>query len=156
MNNSMYEGLIVAAYITVFIAATTLTIFLFTSIQEYADKAYEYSNRISSGSLMEITIPTEEQDAIILRGDELISYYFNYIVYDAYTSNYKSDVRTEMKNSNNFNVVVDGISINNIGKSNLSYASFLDYINLNKKYSLKFTEYTDDKKTIEIKEAEVT
>lgn len=83
MEDSALEALYTGAYIFVFIVALTITLYLFGSITNFADLAYEYNNDVQSGATI-IETPVEQD--ILLNIDEVISYYYNYIARDLYGS----------------------------------------------------------------------
>ena len=59
MEDSAFEALYTGAYIFVFIVALTITIYLFSSITNFADLAYEYNNDVQSGATI-VDTPVEQ------------------------------------------------------------------------------------------------
>lgn len=81
MEDSALEALYTGAYIFVFIVALTITLYLFSSITNFADLAYEYNNEVQGGATI-VETPVEQD--ILLNINEVISYYYNYVVRDLY------------------------------------------------------------------------
>lgn len=143
MNDSAFEGLIVGVYVLIFLGALTSTVFLFNSIYNYSEEAYKYSKSISDKSLITGTLTEEDyindipkEQEIILKGDELISYYFNYIAFDSYQN---QDIRDELRSGSKYKVEIGNNNV--IGNNtNLTYKELLQRIDLNKEYVLKYAE----------------
>ncbi|MEG2348786.1 MAG: hypothetical protein RSB67_03980 [Clostridia bacterium] len=81
MENSAIQAIFTGVYVLIFVAALTVTMFLFHSITDYADKAYEFGTKKAEGSVT-ISAPTNRYR--ILNSSEVISYYFNYVKRDLY------------------------------------------------------------------------
>ena len=76
MGENAQEGIFIGVYIFVFIVALSATIIMFTMINDYADLSYEYGKQVGEGALIE-NVP--ETTYRIVTGDQLISYYYDYI-----------------------------------------------------------------------------
>lgn len=77
MGENAQEGIFIGTYLFVFIIALSATIIMFSMINNYADLAYKYGKDVvGDGTLIE-NVPTTSYR--IVTGDQLISYYYNYI-----------------------------------------------------------------------------
>lgn len=81
MEDSAYNSLMIGVYVLVFIAASTITIFLFTSTVKFADNAYEYGRKTTGDSIVETSGAPKYRT---VTGAELLTYYYNYISQDKY------------------------------------------------------------------------
>ena len=81
MEESAYNSLMLGVYIFIFVTAISLTVFLFSSTVEYADKAYEYGKLTAADSIVETTSAPKYN---VVTGAELLSYYYNYKDPDKY------------------------------------------------------------------------
>ena len=82
MSDSVYQAFFTAVFIVIFIAATTITVTLFTSAMDYSEKAFEYGKLTSSDSIVETNANVENYN--IISGSELLTYYYNYVDDDKY------------------------------------------------------------------------
>ena len=71
-NEAIYIGI----YTMIFVIALSLTIFLFSSLMNYTDEAYDYMHQQSNDA---VTVTGEVNRHLILTGQEVLSYYYNYI-----------------------------------------------------------------------------
>lgn len=108
MEDSALEALYTGAYIFVFIVALTITIYLFSSITNFADLAYEYNNDVQSGATI-VDTPVEQD--LLLTIDEVISYYYNYVVRDLYGSDAIDSGMTSDNTASvtRYNVSIEGL-----------------------------------------------
>lgn len=105
MEESAYDALYTAAYIFVFIAALTVTLYLFNSIQEFSEIAYDF-NRNKADGATSINLPVKGNR--LLTGEEVLPYYYNYIKNDLYTTENNSKMVTynlEIYGDGNVNLI---------------------------------------------------
>ena len=107
MEDSAYQALFTGTYIVVFIMALTVTLYLFNSISEFAELAYEF-NVTSEDSSTIINAPVEANR--LLTGEEVLSYYYNYVKHDLYT---------EKESPINYKVTITGINTNELKDKSL-------------------------------------
>lgn len=139
MEDNAYETLVMSAYIMVFLTALTATIYLFTSINNYADLAFDYGKKVPESSIstskaddpniVNPSIVASTSKQIIISGAELITYYYNYKNLDFYgatkpTLDYVIRIGTTGDISNT-----------------LSYSNLISTINVNKNYTMVFEGY---------------
>lgn len=138
MEESAYQALYTGAYIIVFITALTVTLYLFNSINDFADLAYEFNTNIENNATI-INAPVGANR--LLTGEEVISYYYNYI---------KNDLYTQKESNINYIVTINGVNTNEL--ANKSLKGVAEKINPNSKYILyyKGAKYIDGKKNINI------
>lgn len=149
MENSAYEALYTGAYILVFIMALTVALYLFNSINDFADLAYEFNTTVEDKSTI-INAPTEAN--ILLTGEEVLSYYYNYVKHDLYT---------EKESLINYNVKIfksPTAELNYEELKNLPLNEIAKKIGMDNKYILKYetAEYDGDKKNITISLTQAT
>ena len=80
MEDSAFEAIYTGVYIFIFIAALTMTLYMFKNVNELAERSYEYGIIASGDRLIEAP---EEPDKILNKSD-IVSYYCNYIKQDSY------------------------------------------------------------------------
>ncbi len=127
MEESSFQAIYTGVYIFVFIAALTTTLYMFRNVNELAENAYNYGEIATNQSV--IQAPNEDYK---ITGEELISYYFNYIVKDKYAEEFDKNI--ELK-----------ISGMNVG----SYSSLINEIKsrgLDKQYDIKVTNVDNNGK----------
>lgn len=95
MENSAFEALYTGTYVLVFIVALTITLYLFNSIIDFSELAYEFNVKVEDNSTI-IDAPVEANR--LLTGEEVLSYYYNYVKHDLYTEkespiNYHVDIK---------------------------------------------------------------
>lgn len=127
MEDSTFEAIHVAVNIFVFIIAITATIYLFKSISELSEKAYEFG-KLKIDSVVAEQVPSE--NAVVLDSSQVISYYFNYVKKDLYAEP-DATVKQEYK-----------ITINTpsgtITRTDLTYQEALNSIGTTRKYILEY------------------
>lgn len=134
-NEAIYIGI----YTMIFVIALSLTIFLFSSLMDYTDQAYDFMHEQSNDAVM---VTGEINRHLILSGQEVLSYYFNYIKKDRYSDN-----------TVNSNVIVN-INLNTknetplmLENKNLSYKEAMNKIGSDNKYILTVDSRTNENNT---------
>lgn len=122
MENSAYQSLIMGIYTFIFIAATSITVYLYTNTYQYADKAYDYSNRVSKDAVI---LNTSVETDRILTGSEVITYCYNYIIKDKGIS---PNLNIEIWKSNKIDTI----------NSSIKMKTLIDTIDINKNYKLQY------------------
>ncbi len=82
MEDSTFEAIYTGVYIFIFIAALTVTLYMFKNVNELAERSYEYGMVSTGDTLVEAP---EEVDKVLHKTD-VISYYYNYVNLDNYDS----------------------------------------------------------------------
>ena len=139
MEDSAYEAIYTGVYVFIFIIALTVSLLLFNGINEVADLSYEFSNKIS-GSETLVNVPVEQN--LLLSPSEVLSYYFNYIQKDLYSTefvNSKSGVVATKYNVTIYTKAKDQLNYTNTMLSkDLSIAEVLNAIGTDGKYILRY------------------
>ncbi len=134
VNEAIYIG--VSAMI--FVIALSLTIFLFSSMMNYAEEAYDFMHEVSNDGAV---INTAVNRYLVISSEDVVSYYYNYIQKDRFNNpNY------------NENIVV---SINYKTKDeapvyladDLTYEGLIDRIGFSNKFILNVEDNRQDRKT---------
>ena len=86
MNNS-FEAIYTGVYIFVFIAALTISLYLFNGVNRLAQSAYDFGKISSSSAIIE----SDGIEDVYLTKEEVISYYFNYVKKDEYLDTYNDE-----------------------------------------------------------------
>lgn len=120
MEESSFQAIYTGVYIVIFIAALTTTLYLFNGINSLAENSYNYGNVITGKTVIEA--PNENE--LNLNGNDIVSYYFNYVKKDKYES---GSIPADISN-------ID-ININN----NYSYSRLITAVQ-NKNYFLKVND----------------
>ncbi len=81
MEDSGYNSLMLGVYVFIFLIATSLTVYLFSTTVTVADKAFEYGKVTTGDSVIETTSAPKYS---IITGAELLTYYYNYKSPDKY------------------------------------------------------------------------
>lgn len=102
MESSATQAIYTGAYIFVFVAALTITIYLFNSILDFSNIAYEFEGKIESSEIL-VNVPVEANR--LLSADEAASYYYNYVLKDKYYTT------TSNKEIEKYNVTFSGINL---------------------------------------------
>lgn len=148
MEESTMNALYTGTYVFVFIIALTVTIYLFNSITHFADVAFAFNNETAdNASIVEVPVSQNR----LLTGEEVISYYYNYVKKDLYgQDNTQGNTNeTDTKKSVEYIVTIEGASaeIDNFDKV------VNNAIKVDQKYILKFGNVkhaTNGKSTVEI------
>ncbi|MDD3303951.1 MAG: hypothetical protein PHP54_03445 [Clostridia bacterium] len=109
MEDSALEALYTGAYIFVFIVALTITLYLFGSITNFANLAYDYNTEVQGGATI-VETPVEQD--ILLNINEVISYYYNYVARDLYGNEENNGTITTDSNNaviTKYNVTIEGL-----------------------------------------------
>lgn len=122
MEESSFQAIYTGVYIVVFIAALTTTLYLFNGINTLSENSYEYGNVITGQTLIE----APNYNELNLDGNDIISYYFNYVKKDRYEA---SDIPSNLPS-------VDMMSNTNISNYNYSYSTLINKVQ-SKNYYLK-------------------
>jgi hypothetical protein len=93
MEDSAYNSLMLGVYVFVFITAISLTIYLFSSTVSLSDNAFNYGKVTTGDSIIETTSAPKYNT---VTGSELLTYYYNYISTDKYST--PVDVPYDFKN----------------------------------------------------------
>lgn len=147
MENSGFEAVYTGVYIFVFMAAFTITLYLFMSTNEVAEKAYDYGNIVTEQAIVQVST---SQDELYMSASEVVSFLFNYKVRDLYDSPYAE---------NTCNVILQNTSGATIAVGT-SYSDIINKLHNNSKYLFTFNSVQTlndggniyDKPTITIKE----
>lgn len=138
MEESAYSALYTGTYVIVFITALTVTLYLFNSIVNYADLAYEFDEKVVDTSVI-VNQPYGENQ--LLTASEVASYYFNYVSNDVsggqeLTKDFKVDIY-------NFTEANEGYLIEYKDRVNQTYYSLQEVIQklgTDVKYIMKVTK----------------
>lgn len=122
------EAIYMAVYTLIFVMALSLTIFLFSSLMDYSDEAYEYMHSLNNNGVV-LNAPVNRH--LLLNGQEVISYYFNYIQKDKYL-NRDYDDKTVV--SINLNTRNDSPAY--LTQEDLTYKEAAEKIGITSKYIL--------------------
>lgn len=125
MESSATKAIYTGAYVFVFVSSLTITLFLFNSILDFSNQAYEFETMHVNNQVI-INAPVEAER--LLTSDEVASYYYNYIKKDQYAENISGKYKVEIN--------VNGINSN----SNLTYKDLIGKLGANNKYILRYEE----------------
>ncbi|MCX8075308.1 MAG: hypothetical protein N2749_06980 [Clostridia bacterium] len=129
MEDNAYEALMIGTFVLVFIAALSTTIYLMSSMSNYAELAFEYGKKVPENTIN--TAMLNDTAQIIVNGSQLISYYYNYKNLDDYG---------DTKPVKQYIIKVGSTDI----PENLDYRTLLNYIDVKKDYVLKVEGYNSD------------
>lgn len=152
MENSTFEAIYTGVYIFIFVIALSITIFLFRETNDYADRAYEYNVKATESSVI-LNAPVQKYR--LIDGNEVVSYFYNYIKRDSYGSN-KTQIEyiVTIKNQSGGNIVSSDTSITPVTTLNsITFGKFTTMINVNAKYVLTYRTTLNNSVYIDIKEA---
>lgn len=131
-NEAIYIGI----YTLIFVMALSLTIFLFSSLMSYTDEAYDYIHQQANDA---VTITGEVNRHLILTGQEVVSYYYNYVKKDRYSDeNVNSDtiVSINLNTKNESPLILDN--------KNLTYKEVINKIGMSNKFILTVDSKTNE------------
>lgn len=134
-NEAIYIGI----YTMIFVIALSLTIFLFSSLMNYTDEAYDYMHQQSNDA---VTVTGEVNRHLILTGQEVLSYYYNYIKKDRYsddTVNNDVVVNINLSTKNETPLMLDS--------KTLTYKEAINKIGMNNKYILTVDKSNNENTT---------
>lgn len=83
MEDSAYQALYTGVYVFIFVIAISSTIYLFVTMLNYSDLAYEYGRNVVNGNIIENISDSRYR---LLTGSDVLTYYFNYTKNDKYES----------------------------------------------------------------------
>ncbi len=83
MEDSGFSAMFIAVYVFIFIAATSITVFLFLATINFSEEAYEFGKLTSADSVVETNVENTENT---ITGAELLTYYYNFVSDDKYGS----------------------------------------------------------------------
>lgn len=134
-NEAIYLGI----YTMIFVIALSLTVFLFSSMLDYSEDAYEYMHSLGNDAVI-VNAPANRH--LLINGQDVISYYYNYIKKDRFSDE-----------DHNNNVIVS-INLHTKDESplmledeDISYKDLLEKVGLNNKYILTVGDNTNDTNT---------
>ena len=88
MEDSTSTALYTGAFVMVFVSSLTISLFLFNSILDFSELAYNYNVNIADNQTI-INTPVGAER--LLSSEEVASYYYNYVSYDLYESGTKNN-----------------------------------------------------------------
>ena len=123
----------------IFVVALSITIFLFSSLMNYSEEAYDYMHMSSNGAVL-VNVPVNRH--LILNGQDVISYYYNYVKKDRYSdSTYNSNTVVNINlNTKNESPVI-------LTSDTITYKELLEKISLTDKYILTVDESSNSQIT---------
>ena len=135
VNEAIYMGV----YTMIFVIALTRTIFLFSSLMSYSDSAYEYMHSIDNNGML---LNTQANRYLLINGNEVISYYFNYIQKDKYLNKDYDDktIVTINLNSSNDSPLY-------LNQDDLSYKEVVEKVGITDKYIISVDQRTNSEYT---------
>lgn len=149
MQDSMYEAIYTGVYILIFIIAISVSIFLFYSVYDYSELAFEYQNRTLSDS---VTINAPSNKYRLVDGSEVITYFFNYIKHDTYGENVKkTNYIISIKNISGREIVSSNSNANIVNTYNFN--KLINSINVKSRYILKYVKETSNDIYVDLIEA---
>lgn len=134
VNEAIYIG--VSAMI--FVIALSLTIFLFSSMMDYAENAYDFMHEVSNDGAV---IDTAVDRHLIISSEDVVSYYYNYVQKDRFNNPDYNDniiVSINYKNKDEAPVYL---------ADDLTYEGLIDRIGLSSKFILRIEDNRQDGKT---------
>ena len=81
MEDSTSTALYTGAFVLVFVSSLTISLFLFNSILDFSEKAYDYNVNIADNQTI-VNVPVGSER--LLSAAEVASYYYNYVSHDLY------------------------------------------------------------------------
>ena len=134
-NEAIYLGI----YTMIFVIALSLTVFLFSSMLDYSEDAYEYMHSLGNDAVI-VNAPANRH--LLINGQDVISYYYNYIKKDRFSDeDYNNNVIVSINLHTN-----DGSTLM-LEDEDMSYKDLLEKVGLNNKYILTVGDNTNDTNT---------
>ena len=130
------EAIYLGIYTLIFVIALSLTVFLFSSMLDYSEDAYKYMHSLENDAIL---VNASANRHLILNGQEVISYYYNYVKKDRFSD---EDYNNNIVVSINLNTKDESPSI--LTGTNMSYKDLLEKVGLNNKYILTVGDNTND------------
>ena len=81
------EAIYLGIYTMIFVIALSLTVFLFSSMLDYSEDAYEYMHSLGNDAVI-VNAPANRH--LLINGQDVISYYYNYIKKDSPQNKYRN------------------------------------------------------------------
>lgn len=126
MSENANEAMYMAAYIFVFIIALSTTITMFYMVNSYAETSYNYGKKIEDKALIE-NVPTTSYR--VVTGNQLISYYYNYILDKDSNLVYNYNINLQDENGKTFTI-----------PSTITYYELVNLLEPASKYYLKYNK----------------
>lgn len=139
MEDSAYQALYTGVYVFIFIIAISATIYLFVNMLDYSELAYEYGNKVTEGNIIENISDLRYR---LLKGSDVIAYYFNYVKNDKYE---KSD-----SINSQYNVEIWDKNGSRINENDLNYSKIKERIGYDNYYKIEYISESDEKAKIKI------
>ena len=134
-NETIYLGI----YTMIFVIALSLTVFLFSSMLDYSEDAYEYMHSLGNDAVI-VNAPANRH--LLINGQDVISYYYNYIKKDRFSDeDYNNNVIVSI------NLHTKDESPLMLEDEDISYKDLLEKVGLNNKYILTVGDNTNDTNT---------
>ena len=134
-NEAIYLGI----YTMIFVIALSLTVFLFSSMLDYSEDAYEYMHSLGNDAVI-VNAPANSH--LLINGQDVISYYYNYIKKDRFSDeDYNNNVIVSI------NLHTKDESPLMLEDEDISYKDLLEKVGLNNKYILTVGDNTNDTNT---------
>ena len=133
------EAIYLGIYTMIFVIALSLTVFLFSSMLNYSEEAYEYMHSLENDAVV-INAPANRH--LLRNGQDVISYYYNYIKKDRFSDeDYNNNVIVSI------NLHTKDESPLMLEDEDISYKDLLEKVGLNNKYILTVGDNTNDTNT---------
>lgn len=152
MEESTSTAIYTGAFVMVFVASLTVSLFLFNSISDFSERAYEYNVSVADNQTI-VNVPVGAER--LISPEQVASYYYNYVSYDLYeggntNDKYNVQIYTSTTASSQYLLKVK----NNYAttKVDWTYAELMNKIG-NKTYILSYESETNGKVSIVIKQA---
>ena len=124
METSATKAIYLGTYIFVFVAALTVTIYLFNSILEFSEEAYDFETKQASNQVI-VNVPVEANR--LLTSTEVASYYYNYV---------KKDLYSDGAQNNRYNIVI--VTKGEDIEEEDDYYTVMDKLGKDSKYILRY------------------
>lgn len=152
MEESTSTAVYTGAFVLVFIASLTVSLFLFNSIMDFSERAYEYNVNIADNQTI-VNVPVGAER--LLTPAQVASYYYNYVSYELYEgekTNDKYDVKIYTDTSTAAQYLLKVKNNYETTKVDWTYAELMNKIG-DKTYILSYVSETSGKVSIVIKQA---
>lgn len=88
MEDSTSTALYTGAFVMIFVSSLTISLFLFNSILDFSEQAYEYNVSIADNQTI-VNVPVGAER--LLTSEQVASYYYNYVSHDLYDNDKQSE-----------------------------------------------------------------
>lgn len=141
MEDSATTAIYTGAFVMIFVSSLTLSIFLFNSILDFSNLAYEYNTKIAENETI-VNVPVGSER--LISAEEVASYYYNYVSYDLYN---------EERQDDKFNVKIYCKSTKETSGSLLksgdyTYKELIEKIGPNTTYILSYDSIDENNKAV--------